>query len=315
MKRSFVCIIILLTAAVPVRARTVELTLHPVKAAEPEQKYRLLPKADELIDADAASLYEKAVQSLPSDLQMDEIDRWLQEAPDELPREKVQATLQRCKPMLELLEQAGRCKQCDWPYVDDDVLPETLGGYRRLAFLLCLEARFQMAGARYDEAIRAMQTGYAMARHLAKDLNLPRGLAGIGIGARFCGQLEQFVQRPDAPNLYQALRDLPHPFVDLTEQAEWEDADIKEKVHLLMNRLDRHLAALQCIEAVRLYASHSGKFPARLSDVTQALLPNDPATHKPFVYSCTGRNAVLEMTPLKGTTDKHIIRYELRLKE
>jgi hypothetical protein len=315
MKRCFICLIILLTAAVPLAARTVELTLHPVKAAEPEQKYRLLPKADELIDADAAPLYEKAAQSLPSDLEMDEIDRWLQEAPDELPREKVQATLQRCKPMLELLEQAGRCKQCDWPYVDDDVLPETLRGYRRPAFLLALQARFQIAGGRYDEAIRAMQTGYAMARHMGKDSALPRGLAGIGIGARFCGQLEQLVQRPDAPNLYQALRDLPHPFVDLTEQAEWEDADIKEKVHLLMNRLDRHLAALQCIEATRLYASHSGKFPARLSDVTQAILPNDPATDKPFVYSCTGRNAVLEMTPLKGATDKHIIRYELRLKE
>jgi tetratricopeptide (TPR) repeat protein len=315
MKRCFICLIILLTAAVPLAARTVELTLHPVKAAEPEQKYRLLPKAEDLTEADAAPLYEKALQSLPSDLEMDEIDQWLHAPPDKLNRDKVRATLQRCKATLKLLEQAGRCKQCDWPYVDDDVLPETLGGYRRLAFLLCLEARFQMAGARYDEAIRAMQTGYAMARHLAKDLNLPRGLAGIGIGARFCGQLEQFAQRPEAPNLYQALRDLPHPFVDLSEQAEWEDADIKEKVHLLMNRLDRHLAALQCIEAIRVYASHGGKFPTRLSDVTELLLPNDPVTHKPFAYSCAGPNAVLEMTPLKKATDKHIIRYELSLKE
>ena len=315
MKRTFISLVILLAAVAPLAARTVELTLHSAKATESGQKYRLLPKTEELIDADAAPLYEKAVQSLPSDLKMDQIDRWLKTSPDELPREQVRAALQRCKPTLELLEQAGRCKQCDWPYVDDDALPETLRGYRRLGSLLALQARFQMAGGRYDEAIRAIQTGYAMARHLAEDLNLPRGLAGIGIGARFCGQLEQFAQGPDAPNLYQALRDLPQPLIDLTEQAEWEDADIKEKVHLLMNRLDRHLAALQCIEAIRLYVADDGKLPARLSDITQVSVSDDPATHTPFVYNCTGPSAVLGMTRLKGVADKHIIRYELRLRE
>jgi hypothetical protein len=42
---------------------TTELTLYPAKAPEPAQKYQLLLKAAEQIDADAAPLYEKAIQT------------------------------------------------------------------------------------------------------------------------------------------------------------------------------------------------------------------------------------------------------------
>ncbi len=63
MKRVFICLIVLLLTAVAVNGRTVGLTLHPAKAPEPAQKYRLLPKAEELSDADAVPLYEKAVEN------------------------------------------------------------------------------------------------------------------------------------------------------------------------------------------------------------------------------------------------------------
>jgi tetratricopeptide (TPR) repeat protein len=314
MKRIIICLIILL-AAVPAEARTVELTLHPAKSPKPAQKYQLLPKTDKQNDADAAPLYEKALQLLPSNLQMDEINQWLKTPPDKLPRKQVQSTLQQIEPALALLVQAAKCGQCNWPYMYDDELLENLRGHRSLLFLLALKMRFQIAQGRYDAAIGTAQTGFAMAKHMGEAPSLVRGMVGVGIAAYMCRQIEQFVQRSDAPVLYEALRDLPQPFVDLTEQAEFEDPDIRKKVHLLMNRLDRHVAALKCIEALRLYTTtHDGRFPNHLDDVKQVPVPDDPATNKPFVYTRTGAKAVLEMPVLKGATNKDTTRYELSLK-
>jgi hypothetical protein len=200
--------------------------------------------------------------------------------------------------------------------LDDDALSENLRKYRRILFLLALKVRLQIAQGQYDEAIGTMQTGFAMAKHLGADASVVRGLVGIGVAAYICRQIEQFIQKPDAPNLYEALRRLPHPFIDLTEQVEWEDPDIKERIHLLMKRLDRHVAALQCIEAMRLYmAAHDGAFPSRLSDVTLVTVPDDPATRKPFVYNRTGSKAVLETPATKGARIRDAMRYELNLKE
>lgn len=315
MKYIIICLIILL-AEVPAEARTVELTLHPAKSPKPERKYQLLAKADEQSDADAAALYEKAVQSLPSSLKMDEINQCLKTPQDELPLKKVQSTLQQLEPALELLEQAARCKRCEWPYLYDDELFENLREHRKLLSILALKVRFQIARGRYDGAIGTVQAGFAMARHLGDDSNLVRGMVGTGIASYMCRQIEQFLQRPDAPNLYQALRDLPRPLIDLTKHTEWEEPDTKEKVHLLMNRLDRHVAILQCIEAMRLYAAaHEGKFPKLLSDITLVPVPDDPATNKAFIYTRSGAKGVLEMPALKEMTDRDTIRYELNLKE
>ena len=316
MRRTLVCLVIVASVATVAGARKVELTLHPAKVADPPQKYRLLPRSDEQTDADAMPLYEKALQALPGDFNTENIERWLKTPPDELPRKPVQSTLQQFKPVLELLEQAARCKQCDWPYLDDEELSANMRKHRKLVFLLALQTRFQIAQGRYDEAIGTMRTGLVMARHLDEASMPVHRLVGIAVAAYTCRQLEQFVRRPDAPSLYKALQELPQPFIDLNEQAQWLDQDAKERVHLLMKRLDRHLAALQCIEAMRLYAAaHDSKFPDRLNDITNVIVPVDPATNKPFVYSRTGSGAVLEMQVLKGASDKTVTRYELTLKE
>jgi hypothetical protein len=296
-------------------AEPVQLILHPSEFPGSGREYSLLPKVGELTDADAAPLYEKAIESLPGDLKMDEIEQWLKTPPDELPRKKVQSILQQLEPSLKLLEQAAGCKRCEWPYMYDDELSENMRKHRRLLFFLALKMRFQIAQGRYDDAIGTVQSGFAMAKHLGDDPALIRGMVGIGMAAYMCRQIEQFVQRPDAPNLYQALRDLPQPLIDLTKQAEWEEQDIKEKVYLLMNRLNRHVAVLQCIEALRLYAgSHDGKFPEKLSDVTEIKIPVDPVTKKPFSYKSTSSEAVLELEATEGSDGRDAVRYELKLK-
>ncbi len=334
MKRVFIRLIVLLLVAVAADGRTVELTLHPAKAPEPAQKYRLLPKAEEQSDADAVPLYEKAVEQLPRNVKPDQIRKWRKTPADKLPRQQVQSTLEKYKPSLQLVEQAAKCKQCNWPPFNPATLPENLSEYREIAFVLALQARLQIAEGQYEQAIGTIQTGFAMARQIGEAPNLSQSLVGVAMGGDICREIEQLIQAPDSPNLYHSLGTLPKPLVDLTKTLELEIANLKnynflirrqfkkilkpahERVRMIMNRLDRNVAALQCVEALRLYAAaHDGKFPKELSSITEVPVPNDPVTKKPFVYHCTGPNAVLEAPAPKGATERDAIRYELKLKE
>jgi hypothetical protein len=324
MKRTFICFVILFFVAAPLgaqprqqKARIVKLALHPAKAPRPRDKYQLLPRADQQTDADALALYKKAIQSLSKDSQMDQkIRQWIKTPLNKLPRQEVQSTLQKFKPTLGLVEQAAKCKECKWPPFEPEPVPQNLSEYRKLAYLLSLQARLQIAQGQYDQAVHTIQTGLAVARHIDQGPTLVHRLVAIAIAALMCGQVEQFVQGSDAPNLYRALQALPRPFVDLTEQTVLESPEIRERMHRLMNRLDRHVAALQCIEALRLYAAvRRGKFPDALAEITKIPIPNDPATKKPFVYHRNGLEAVLEAPAQKGAKGKDAMRYELTLKK
>jgi hypothetical protein len=66
------------------------------------------------------------------------------------------------------------------------------------------------------------------------------------------------------------------------------------KVTAAIGRVDRRLAALGCVEALRLYAAgHAGRWPAALSDITEVPAPPDPLTGKPFEYKLDGARATL----------------------
>lgn len=339
MKRILIGLVVVLSASISVAARSraggpVSLTLHPAKAPRPRNKYRLLPKSDQQNEADAVPLYEKAVQSLPANLQTKQISQWLKTPLDKLPRQQVQSTLQQLKPTLRLVEQAARCKQCNWPAVKAGALPSNLREYRTLAYILSLQARFQIAQGQYDQAVQTIQTGFAMARHMSEGPAITQGLVGVAIASIMLNQVEALIQVHEAPNLYWALQELPEPLVDLAKTIDLEIANLKQynfllrrqfekqlkpahdRVRLTMNRLDRHVAALQCIEALRLYAAvHNGKFPNALTEITKISIPNDPITKKPFVYRRTGSEAVLEAPAPKGAKPKDAMRYQLTLKE
>jgi hypothetical protein len=71
-----------------------------------------------------------------------------------------------------------------------------------------------------------------------------------------------------------------------------------EKVFLARGRLERRLEGIRCLEALRLYAaSHDGKLPASLADITEVPVPVDPLTHKPFEYQVHGGKASLASPP------------------
>lgn len=66
------------------------------------------------------------------------------------------------------------------------------------------------------------------------------------------------------------------------------------KVLLAQVRLERKLAALRAIEALRLHAAaHGGQLPDKLDEVTIVPVPNDPGTGRPFEYQRDGQTATL----------------------
>jgi len=76
-----------------------------------------------------------------------------------------------------------------------------------------------------------------------------------------------------------------------------------DKIYEARVRLDRRLAAMRCIEAVRLYAAvHDGKLPASLSDITEVPVPIDPVTGRSFDYSVAGERVTLRES---GLADGH----------
>ncbi|HUW20395.1 MAG TPA: hypothetical protein VMW16_13945 [Sedimentisphaerales bacterium] len=346
MKRIFVCGVIAFLTVVSADGKEgrkdggskasepVELTLYPARAPEPKDKYRLLPKPEEMSDLDGVPLYEKAVESLPKNAK--DISRWRGTPPQELPIKQVQAELKRFEPSLKLVEQAARCSKCKWPAVQTGAMPANLDKYRMIAPALALQARLDIAEKKYDRALHTMQTGLGMARHIADGPTLIHGLLGTAVGALVLKQAEQLIQAPDSPNLYWALESLPKPLIDLTKQMQDEIANIEsqyrnpvtrmamkrqlepahERVRVLTKKLNRQVAALQCIEALRLHAdAHDGKFPNQLSDVTEVSVPVDPLSGRPFVYRRTDSELVLEAVLPETARPEDALEYKLTLKE
>lgn len=77
-------------------------------------------------------------------------------------------------------------------------------------------------------------------------------------------------------------------------------------------RTQRDVDALRVIEALRMHAAATGKFPAKLSDVTVVEVPGNPATGKPFEYRLDGATAVLELPRSDGIT--YSKRYKVSLR-
>ena len=79
-------------------------------------------------------------------------------------------------------------------------------------------------------------------------------------------------------------------------------------------RIDRNIAALEILEAIRLYgASRDGRLPENLSDITEVYIPSDPLRGEPFLYHREGNSAILE-SPVPGAELGVSLRYQIEFK-
>jgi hypothetical protein len=119
------------------------------------------------------------------------------------------------------------------------------------------------------------------------------------------------------PHLRQADREIRDtrrrlegfPFIDLLPAI--------NKVVYAAAGADRRIAALRCVEAIRLYAAaHDGKLPAALGDITEVPIPVDPMTGQAFAYQTAGDRATLRGLPPTGEqpNQSNTVHYELTLR-
>jgi hypothetical protein len=205
--------------------------------AERALRWSLLPDPLDLTPGNAAPVWVRAGRAVR------EVKRKITEAEEkwrssnegvplkELPRDKVRELLEAYAMPLRLAEQAARKERCDWELppltfqnMQDNLqaLLDDVQSCREIARLLGFQFRLALVEGNFDRAIRTLQTGFALARHIGESDLLIQNLVGIAIGAVMCSHLEELVQQPEAPNLYWALTTLPHPFIDIRHTMRYE---------------------------------------------------------------------------------------------
>jgi hypothetical protein len=152
----------------------------------------------------------------------DKMEEWREAPLEELLQEKARVPLDPY-----YMRQAALCETCDWqlPIRDGSyytILLPQIQEIRRLGRILATMARIQMAHGEFDEALETFQTGYALARNVGNGETFINGLVGIAISVSMFEQVIEFVQQPDAPNLYWAVTMLPRPLIDMREALEVE---------------------------------------------------------------------------------------------
>ena len=222
----------------------VSLTLTPMAIREPSLGYPLLPPLTQTQPGNAATLYDIARSQLPPDGpgglrppawgqlddQLDSRANYdLDAAPPQFDPAVADEVLEQFP--MHWLDVATHRDRADW---DVDLrgsgfmaLLPYLNSARTFGNVLSLQAKLQISRAQYADAARSLQSGFAFARHLGADPVPVQGLVACGIELlMFEHGVQNWVQQPDAPNLYWSLSALPVSLVNLSRMAEVERASL-----------------------------------------------------------------------------------------
>ncbi len=124
------------------------------------------------------------------------------------------------------------------------LLPE-VQWLRHLGAALKVRFRAEVAGRRFDDAIRTAKTMLALARHLGEHPTMIAELVGVAIAYQGIGPLEEMIGQPGCPNLYWALTQLPEPLIDLRHGVQGERVFIATELALLDDRAPMTAAQLE----------------------------------------------------------------------
>jgi hypothetical protein len=229
---------LLTLASVPAGAQqpvpVIRLALSPRAEPVPALKYPLLPPLRERHSGNALLLYYRAFspewqahRRTPHFLEKvsDANEKPLRDlAPDDV------KSLARgySSAILTEVDRGARRSYCDWEMdqrIREDgiaVLLPDIQAFREFTQLLKMRARQELLAGEYDRAARSLQTGLTLARHATEGPSLIHNLVGVACAAIMLTVVDDWVERPDAPNLYWALTDLPHPLLSMRKGIEGE---------------------------------------------------------------------------------------------
>lgn len=200
---------------------TVRMTVHPASPPVPALRYTFRPDIVKETPGNAADLYKEVAAEI-GDLP-DEVGKWRQLPPDQLPIEQVRAVLDEYLPpeRWEKLVAASLCRQIDWEtdlrQKGMSVLLPHLRPARDLARLIALRAQVQIRDGDYAQTVETLAVGFALAEDVQSDSLVVAMLVGEGINRLMLEQVRAMQQLDNAPNLYWALADLPQPLVRFHE--------------------------------------------------------------------------------------------------
>lgn len=203
---------------------TIKIVLHPMAEPRPALKYKLLPAFIDLKPGNAALFYNKLLAEsirLFSDVDgmWDKALDWTDSPLTGLPDENIRLEILSWKWKIDEIKRASHCEYCDWqvPIREDGIytLLAEVQQTRAYARLLGPYARLQIAEGKYDDAVQTMQAGFALGRNVANGPTFVHNLVGCAIVNVMSDEVRELIQRPEAPNLYWALADLPRPIIDL----------------------------------------------------------------------------------------------------
>ena len=178
-------------------------------------KYSLVISAAEQKTGDGASFYNKAVEALPKDLDMNKVWDCTQVPLSKMSQADAGAIVQQAQATLQLVNQGAQCRSCDWPPFDPNALPTNLAAYRQLAALVCVKARLEIVKSQYSEALSTLRAGMTAASHIGNAPSIVQSLVGIAMARMMLQQVEDIAQMPNSPNLYAAPKALPSPLIDV----------------------------------------------------------------------------------------------------
>jgi hypothetical protein len=264
-------LLFLAPAAVPAQPpEPIKLTLSPAPLPSPSVKYRLLPERRTLANDNAATFYYRSFayfldnKDLLNELGDGTWELWSKTPARELRVSDVRLKLSGMRQVLRPVERGARCRDCDWLLEDRPegfglLLPE-VQGFRTMAYPLAVKARVELAEGHFAEAAEALQTGYAFTRHFSEGPTLIHVLVGAAITQVLDGTLEEFIQQPDAPNLYWSLAVLPRPFFDYQTALKEERTALERSIPFLkrleegpMTEADAAMAQEQIRNAAKLF--------------------------------------------------------------
>jgi hypothetical protein len=270
------------------------LSVSPQAVSGPALKYRLLPLSSELKEGNAVPIYLRLVHE-----QSDAAQKYLTETPmpwnslpvDKIPLDEARKFLQDRHYFFRQLDLGARRRSAEWNYTLDAGDPIGLQlpdaqHMRKYVPALVLQVRVALAEGDFKAAAHHLETGFAFSRHVAEGPFFVNALVAVALASQFAGTVADFVERPDAPNLYWSLAALPHPLIDLGRTRDTEYRML-ELVFPELDDLDRERSAEQWDRVLRHIrtairgASLEGK-PLKLPDwFPKHYAPEDPAAKSP----------------------------------
>lgn len=208
-----------------------QIMLYPAAAPRPALRYQLLPPLLDRRPGNAAVDYGKVTaEQIPffSNFKLLNEVNELNTAPlEELRAEETRRKLPLGSSIYRNIDRGARREYVDWQLpIGEQVfytilLPEVQQS-REFARLLGARTRLHIARGEYDEAVYSLQSGYSLGRDVAQGKTIINALVGMAIAHMMSAQVEDFIQQPDAPNLYWALTALPRPLIDMRPGVEAE---------------------------------------------------------------------------------------------